>query len=376
MPWEEVTKMKSKLEFVRFALEEQHPFNKLCKMFKISRKTGYKLLNNYKQHGEEGLKERSRRPHNSPHKTELSIEDKILALRKRKPCWGGRKIRAVLINQNETNIPASSTITDILHRHKMIEKSCVDKLKNPQRFEHEAPNDLWQADFKGHFAMHKGRCHPLTIIDDHSRFSIGLRACDNERGETVKKHFIEIFEEYGLPYRINFDNGTPWAYPRDRTYKFTEFSTWLIRLGIRVSFSKIRHPQTNGKDERFHRTLKDELLKFRNFWDIRDAQKHFDPWRDEYNFERPHEALNMKPPISRYVISSRKYPEKLPEIEYSEKDIIRRVDSSGVISYKNKSYFLSESLKGLPVALREWADGKFNVYFCHQKIRCIDITLD
>src|SRR5579872_2869740 len=282
MPWKEVTKMKSKIEFIRFALEGSQPFSGLCNAFGISRKTGYKLMKRYKEHGMEGLEEKSRQPHTIPKKTDSIIGDKILAVRRRKPSWGGRKIRALLINQGEKNIPATSTITDILRRNGMIVYSPAERSKNLQRFEHEAPNDLWQADFKGHFAMHKGRCHPLTVLDDHSRFSIGLRACDNERGNTVKMHFIELFEEYGLPYRINFDNGSPWASPHIRHYRYTEFSTWLIRLGIRVSFSKIRHPQTNGKDERFHRTLKDELLRYHYFFDTHDAQKHFDPWRVEY----------------------------------------------------------------------------------------------
>lgn len=373
MPWEEVTAMSSKLEFIRFALQESQSFSELCRRFKISRKTGYKLLKRFREEGAAGLKEYSRRPHSSPEKTKHIIEDKIIAVRKRKPTWGGRKIRALLLNQKENNIPAVSTITDILHRHNLIQKDDYQKLKNPKRFEHEAPNDLWQADFKGHFSMHKGRCHPLTVLDDHSRFSVGLRACNNERGDTVKSHFISIFEEYGLPWRINFDNGTPWASAHQRGYRYTEFSIWLIRLGIRVSFSRIRHPQTNGKGERFHRTLKTELLKYRYFRDIQDAQKHFDPWREEYNFERPHEALNMKPPISRYVISNRRYPEVLPDIEYRKSDLVKNVNAAGNISYKNKRFFISESLKGLPVALRECDDGKYNVYFCHQKILCIDI---
>lgn len=373
MPWEEVTKMSSKQEFVRFALESMHSFSELCRRFKISRKTGYKLIKRFKEQGELGLIEKSRRPHYSPDKTEKALEEKILSIRKWKPAWGGRKIRAYLLNKNVRQVPAASPITDILRRHNLIQVDELKKLLSPIRFEHEAPNDLWQADFKGHFAMRKGRCHPLTVLDDHSRYSICLQACDNERADTVKAHFIQLFEEYGLPWRINFDNGTPWGTPHQRIYRCTEFSTWLVRLGIRVSFSRVRHPQTNGKEERFHRTLKAELLNYHTFWDLQEAQKYFDSWRADYNFERPHEALNDKPPASRYSISKRKFPHVLPEIEYRKTDIVKRVNSGGIVRYKNKIIFISESLNGMPVALREQSDGKFDVYFCHQKILNIDM---
>ena len=374
MPWKEVTQMSSKLEFVLLAQKQTQSFIELCRRFNISRKTGYKLVNRYKEEGAAGLEPRSSRPHSQPKLTSFQAQDKIIALRKRKPSWGCRKIKAYLLNKGELNLPAKSTITDILHRHNLIKKNEYKKLPNPQRFEHAAPNDLWQADFKGHFAMQNGRCHPLTILDDHSRYSIGLQACDNERGSTVKANFIKIFEKYGMPWRINFDNGTPWASAHIRGFRYTEFSIWLVRLGIRVSFSKIRHPQTNGKDERFHRTLKVELLKDQYFKNTNDAQRHFDRWREEYNYERPHEALNMQPPISRYSISERQYPVVLPDIEYPDCNLIRHVNKAGNISIKNKKFFISESLNQMPVALREVENDKYNVYFCHQKILTLDLT--
>lgn len=372
MPWEEVTQMSSKLEFVKLALNKDYNFSELCRRFNISRKTGYKLLNRYKEKGVSGLAEQSRRPHSHPELTSEAIEEKIVSLRKRKPSWGCRKIRAYLLNNGEKAIPAKSTITDVLHRHKLIKKETHNKLINPQRFEHESPNDLWQADFKGHFAMRKGRCHPLTVLDDHSRYSIGLQACDNERRNTVKSVFIALFEKYGMPWRINFDNGSPWASAHIRGFRYTELSIWLVRLGIRVSFSRIRHPQTNGKDERFHRTLKVELLREHYFKDVLDAQFHFDRWREEYNHERPHEALNMQPPVSRYQISDRKYPCALPDIEYPDCSLVRQVNKAGNISFNNNKYFISESLNGLPVALREKEGGFFDVYFMHQKIFTIN----
>jgi transposase InsO family protein len=370
MPWKEVTQMSAKLEFVRFALEESVSFVELCRRFKISRKTGYKLLKRYQEEGEKGLLERSKKPHSSLYKTDESIEEKVTQLRQKRPSWGGRKIRGWLLNHEEKGIPAASTITDILRRHGYIHEEDSKKREKFKRFEHEAANDLWQIDFKGHFEMRQGRCHALTILDDHSRFSIALKGCQDERGKTIKPHFIKAFEEYGLPWRINFDNGSPWSGGSQSRY--TEFSIWLMRLGIRVSFSRPRHPQTNGKDERFHRTLKNELLRYHYFWNISEAQRYFDDWRKDYNYERPHEALSMKPPISRYHVSKRKYPAYLPEMDYLSTDEIRKVNVAGTISYKNRKIFIGEGFRGLPVALRERDKGEYDIYFCHQKIQSID----
>jgi transposase InsO family protein len=371
MPWKEVTKMSSKIDFIRFAQEETQSFNQLCQRFKISCKTGYKWLKRFKEKGEAGLTESSRRPISSPLRTDKELENKIIQIRQKKPSWGGRKIRAWLLNHGGKNIPASSTITDILHRYGYIKEEESKKHTAFKRFEHEAPNDLWQVDFKGHFAMQRGRCHPLTLLDDHSRFSIGLRACLDESGKTIKPEFIRVFEEYGMPWRINFDNGSPWAAGTQGRY--TSFSIWLMRLGIRVSFSKPRHPQTNGKDERFHRTLKTELLQYHTFKHFKEAQKYFDEWRMEYNFERPHESLDMKPPISRYRMSERNYPGKLPEIEYRQNDEIRKVNIAGNISYKNEKIFIGEGFNGLPVGIRESEDGEYKIYFCHQKILSVNL---
>lgn len=184
----------------------------------------------------------------------------------------------------------------------------------------------------------------------------------------VKQHFTNLFQTYGMPWQINFDNGPPWASVHERMRRLTSFSLWLIRLGIRVTYSSIRHPQTNGKDERFHQTLKNELLKFVCFLNLDDAQHHFDRWRDEYNYERPHEALGMDPPVSRYKTSPRKYPSCLPEITYGNQEMVGEVNKAGNIHYKKKKYFINESLYGLPVALRELENDKISMHFCHQKI--------
>lgn len=371
MPWKEVTKMSSKLEFVKLASSKTAPFSHLCTRFGISRKTGYLLLNRYREEGLSGLEEKSKRPKNSPARTNVQLEEKVIGLRQRKRTWGGRKIRQWLLNQGEQDVPSASTITDILRRQGFISERESRQRKHYIRFEHESPNDLWQMDFKGHFEIGNGRCHPLTILDDHSRFSIGLKACDRETTPNVKNHLIDVFRNYGLPLRMNMDNGSPWATAKGN-FRYTALSIWLIRIGVKVSFSRIRHPETNGKDERFHRTLKDELLQFNYFKTCREAQKYFDIWRDEYNCERPHEALNLEVPINRYQISNRPYPEQIPTIEYRERDIVRKVDAAGKIGFKGNSYFLSEALRGEYIALRETSENIFDVIFCNQKMGTVN----
>jgi transposase InsO family protein len=227
-------------------------------------------------------------------------------------------------------------------------------------------------DFKGHFAVGRERCHPLTVLDDHSRYNLCLRACSNEQGLTVQGHLTDTFGHYGLPQRIGVDNGSPWGDSFDSPY--TPLVAWLIRLGVAVSHSRPYHPQTLGKDERFHRTLQAELLRER-FADMPSAQYCFDRWRGMYNFERPHEALGMTTPATRYAPSARSFPEMLPPIEYDPADIVRRVDQTGVISYRGQAWRISKAFRGYPVALRPTTtDGVLEVYFCHQKINQIDLA--
>jgi hypothetical protein len=228
-------------------------------------------------------------------------------------------------------------------------------------------------DFKGHFALlNQNRCHPLTVLDDHSRYSLGLVACRNENGSTVKSCLQQIFRRYGLPSVILADNGSPWGLSTRHPY--TSLTAWMIRLGIRVIHGRPRHPQTQGKDERFHRTLKDEVLRYESFEDLQHCQKRFDDWRYIYNHERPHESLGMAVPGSRYHTSPKRLPEILPPIEYAPGDIVRKVQDGGWISYRNRGYRISGAFKGYPVALRPTEhDGFLDVIFCHQKIAKIDL---
>jgi transposase InsO family protein len=268
-------------------------------------------------------------------------------------------------------VPAASTITAILHRHGRIDPEESVKHKAWRRFEARAPNDLWQMDFKGHFAAGDGRCHPLTVLDDHSRYALGLEACDNEQTGTVKERLTRIFRRYGLPRELLVDNGSPWGL--DGGHPYTSLTVWLLRLGLRVIHSRPYHPQTLGKDERFHRTLGSELLKYCQGLPLARCQQRFDDWRLIYNLERPHEALEMAVPASRYRVSSRSFPERLPPVEYGPGDAVRKVQSEGWISFRGREFRLSKAFRGECVALRPTSsDGIWEVVFCDQKITQID----
>ena len=353
-------------EFVRLARQPDANVSELCRRFEISRKTGYKWLQR------EDLEDRSRRPKSSPGKMPDEREALVVALRTRHPAWGGRKLAHVLQREHGVQM-APSTANSVLRRHGLIDPAASQAATAWQRFEHETPNALWQMDFKGHFAMDRGRCHPLTVLDDHSRFNIVLQALDNERRASVQPALQAAFERYGLPQRINVDNGSPWGAPSSGA--LTMLGVWLIRLGVQLSHSRPMHPQTNGKDERFHRTLNAEVLQGRRFSDLPDVQQHFTRWRHEYNTWRPHEAIGMQTPASRYQASPRSMPAKLPPVEYAPGDLIRRVTYGGRVSIRGHKLRVGKALVGQDVALRPRPDddGAFDVYFCHHKLEPIEL---
>ncbi|MEK7814302.1 MAG: integrase core domain-containing protein, partial [Chloroflexota bacterium] len=240
------------------------------------------------------------------------------------------------------------------------------------RFERPAPNDLWQMDFKGQFPLAQGWCYPLTVLDDHSRFAVGLQACGDQRWPTVQQQLTGVFRRYGLPQEMLMDNGAPWGADWDHPY--TPLTVWLLRLGIGVSHSRPYHPQTQGKEERFHRTLKAEVLQGRSFADLAGCQEAFDPWRAVYNLERPHAALGLATPASRYQVSPRPFPEELPAIEYGPQDQVRRVQAHGEISFHSRSFRVSKAFRGYPVALRATSrDGLWEVFFLSHRIAQLDL---
>lgn len=372
MGWRKVTIMCQRIEFIKLALQEGTNLSELCRRFDISRKTGYKFLNRYRSEGLEGLFDRSKRPLNSPAKTNMETERLILNLRDQHPAWGGRKIKRRLEDLGHTQIPTASTVSAILKRNGRICPEESGKHKAWERFEAPGPNDLWQIDFKGYFPIRESHCHPLTIIDDHSRYALCIAACSNQRKATVKQYLTEVFRKYGLPYAMLMDNGSPWGY--DIEHKHTTLTVWLMHLDISVIHSRPNHPQTLGKDERFHRTLKAEIVPHCIGKTIIECQKLFDQWRICYNTERPHESLDMNVPAKCYRMSGRTFPDKLSEIEYSPTDHVRKVHDGGKISFKNKVYKISKAFKGKRVAVRPTNnDGVFEVYFYNHKIKHIDL---
>lgn len=371
MPFEAPTMDAVRQEFVRFADQEETNLRALCRRYGISPTTGYKWLHRYRQGGRAAVAAQSRRPQHSPTQTAEPIAAQVRAVRVAHPTWGGRKIHRWLAEQGMAAPPAPSTITAILRRHGLLTP------ENPvprayQRFTRAAPNELWQLDFMGHRPLGHGRVHPLTLLDDHSRFGLALTACANEQRDPVQAQLIRCFERYGVPQAILADNGPPWG--TSRAGGLTGLEVWLPRLGITVLHGRPAHPQTQGKIERWHRTIAAEVFGIHPFPDLATSQHAFDRFRHAYNTDRPHDALDLAVPATVYHPSPRSYPPVLPEIVYSDDEQVRIVRSKGEIHFQGRRHFLSEGLRGLPVAIRPTTtDGVYTVRFCHRQIVTIDL---
>jgi len=374
MPWRISSAMSERHEFVLLASQEKANIRQLCRRFGISSATAYKWLHRFSEKGVAGLADRSRRPHHSPAQTPAAMQKKVLAAHRKYPDWGGRKLQQRLLDLGQQSLPSPNTFTAILRRHHLLDPRASAQHRAFQRFERATPNELWQMDFKGEFQLPRGgRCYPLTILDDHSRFAVGLQACTANSTPVTQAAVIQVFRRYGLPEAITCDNGPPWGTRFPGHY--TRFGVWLLRLGIHLSHSRPHHPQTQGKDERFHRTLNLELLRHLQAHGHGQCQQEFNQWRNIYNNERPHEALGMKVPASRYQPSTRVYPERLPPIEYGPTDIVRKVRNYGHFKFRGREYHLGSAFYGLHIALRFTAtDGVMDIYFCQQRIRSINLT--
>jgi transposase InsO family protein len=372
MPWKEHSRVSQRSEFIAFASAAGTNVSELCRRFGISRQTGYKWLRRAEL-GDLDFRDGSRRPNSSPLRTPPEVESRVLTVRERYPFYGGRKIRRTLLRQGLERPPAASTITAILGRNGLLPPE--RRLRRDwQRFEESAPNALWQMDFKGHVPLSSGRCHPLTVLDDHSRFSICLAACADEQAGTVRGRLTAAFQRYGLPDRMLMDNGSPWGTSGQSAH--TRFTAWLMRLGVSVAHGRPHHPQTQGKEERFHRTLKLEVISQRPVWhDLWEMQRAFDRWRHEYNFERPHEALALEAPAVRYAPSHRTFPAAMPPIDYDSEFEVRRVTQEGRIKFHGRYIFVSKAFCGDPVGLRQVGEAVWDVYYCHQRVAQLDPTL-
>lgn len=373
MPFEDRSAMSQKLEFVRLASVAGANVSALCRRFGIGRTCGHKLLARYRAEGEAGLKERSRRPHASPSRSAPEVEAAVLAVRAANRNWGGRKIARVMMRSAGVSV-APSTVTAILHRSGVEFGAAGGGAQPFTRFEHDTPNALWQMDFKGHVPLAcAGRLHPLTVLDDHSRFSILVAACADQTAQTVQARLIAAFRRYGLPARIAVDNGAPWG--DSSGGRFTVLTVWLIEIGITVSHSRPYHPQTLGKAERFHRTLKAELLQGPPFAALDQAQTAFDRWRQLYNAERPHDALGGAVPLDRYRLSPRLYRDTVEPFDYADDDLVRKVQKEGFVSLLGRPVRLCKAFAGKAVAFRPTRqDGIFDAFFRHHKIQTIDLN--
>jgi len=365
--------MEQRREFVMLAFQDGVNRSELCRRFGISRQTGYKWLDRFAA-GEEDLADRSRRPGGSPGRSAAEIEAQVLVVRDAHPAWGARKIARRLSDEGRAP-PAVSTVHAILRRHGRVAPPSGRPGEPYQRFEKDAPNDLWQMDFKGHRPLgNGGSCHPLTMIDDHSRFALCLAACADEQGATVKKHLETAFRRYGLPEAMYVDNGGPWGFTLQEPW--TRLSVWLLKLGVGVIHSRPYHPQSRGKNERFHRTLEAEVFALTRFGNLSAAQRAFDCWRDVYNLDRPHEAIGLNTPASRYRPSRRAMPDRLPNVEYDEREIVRAVSSTkAYVSFKGKLWKVPQAFCGERLAIRPLStDGRYGVFFAAHQIASIDLT--
>ena len=372
MPFKESSIVSQREEFCRLACSPGANVRELCRRFGVGHTAAYKWLGRYEREGSAGLVDRSRRPLRSPDRTLLEIEERVLALRSEHPCWGGRKLRRLLEWDGMEPVPSASTITEILRRHGKLDGPGAGEARAFTRFEHPEPNDLWQMDFKGHFAIGTGRCHPLTLLDDHSRYALELGACADERTATVRDRLQRLFRRNGLPHRILADNGSPWG--TGGPERHTKLTVWLLDLGVGIIHGRPHHPQTQGKEERFHRTLKAELLSARSFARLDEAQAAFDAWRDLYNHRRPHEAIGMETPASRYRPSPRPMPAAIPPPEYESEAHVRKVDEKGRIAFKASKIRFSRAFVGRAVALRATAtDGLFDLCYRRHVLAHVDL---
>ena len=365
MPWKEVRLVDERVHFITEVNESQESFAALCRRFKISRKTGYKWCDRYEELGPAGLEERAPIARTCPHKTADELVTLLVELRKQHPTWGPKKLKARLEALDACEVPAASTIGDLLKRHGLVRprrRRVYPPAMTPQPLaEATVPNATWCCDFKGHFALgDRRRCHPLTITDQVTRYLLKCESVDKPDVAHVKPHFERAFHEFGLPLRIRSDNGPPFA--TTGIGGLSELSVWWIKLGVAPERIAPGKPQENGRHERMHRTLKDEVAS-KPEADRRAQQLAFDRFRHEYNDVRPHEALAQQTPSSRYTTSRRVMPASLSSPEYPETMMVRRVAPNGGVSWQGQDVYISELLCGEPVGLEPIGDDQWRMHY-------------
>jgi transposase InsO family protein len=370
MPWERKSVSQMREEFVKKVLNGEGTMSELCREYGISRPTGYKWVKRY-QSGE-AMTDQSRRP-NTVRRTSEETERLILDYRTSHPAIGAVKIRKILENKGHRDLPCTKTVNNILKRNGMITREASLAATPFVRFEKETPNEMWQADYKGHFSLRNGhRCHPLNIIDDHSRYNLCCEPMATETYAEIKPVMIRIFQEYGLPRIFLCDNGNPWG--TAQSTGFTSFEVWLMDLGILTIHGRILHPQTQGKEESFNRSMTKELLKQTILHDEEDARKQFQLYRRFYNEERPHHALKLDTPLQHYKKSNREYTDEIRQWEYPEGCELRTVKSTGYLTWEGQGYFLSEAFGDKVIAIRKsHIPGCISLFYRQFRIGRIDV---
>ena len=371
MAWEERTVEQMREEFVKRVLAEEKSKAALCREYGISRPTGDKWIERYERG--EALTDRSRAPRTVPGRTPSEMESTIVELRKQRPAIGAVKLRRMMEDAGYTDLPCARTYNNIFRRHDLIGQEESAAATPLQRFEKAFPNEMWQGDFKGHFRMANGyRCHPLNILDDCSRFDLCIEALSGETFEAVRPVMERLFREYGLPFSFLCDNGNPWGTAQSLGY--SRFEVWLMELGILTLHGRPRHPQTQGKEERFNRSFTRECLKGKIFSDIAHAQSCFDEYRTFYNEVRPHFALGMDVPAKHYTPSTKVMPEKIEPWEYGPEYQLCKVKETGYFNYGGQGFYLSEAFGGKTIAVREsHLPGQITLVFRQFKIGRINL---
>jgi len=376
MPWKEVSVMEERLRFVARLLDGEG-MSSVCREFGISRKTGYKIWDRYRQDGLEALCDRSRRPVRYANQLPDQVERLIVSTKKDKPHWGARKIREILIRKlaGDVRIPAQSTVHAVLDRHGLVKRA--RKRQRAYKAEGTAlsagvrPNDLWCTDFKGEFKLgNRQYCYPLTVSDHASRYLLMCEAFDSTKERPVIEAFVRLFKERGLPGAIRTDNGLPFASPNG-LYNLSKLSVWWLRLGIGIERIRPGHPQQNGRHERMHLTLKKEATRPPGMNSLQQQAK-FDAFLKEFNEERPHEALIMRMPDEVYKPSPRPY-RGLPELDYPFHDRDVLVTACGRICMYRKKINVSTVLAGQKLGIKEVDDGIWLISFMSYDLGYIDL---
>jgi transposase InsO family protein len=374
MPWKESSVMEERLCFVGRLLDGE-AMTDVCREFGISRKTGYKIFDRYKEHGLAALSDRSRRPVRYANQLPQQIESLIVGFKRNKPHWGARKIRELLVRRlaGDIRVPAKSTIHAVLDRHGLVQRAGRkrNRAHGTPLSEGIMPNDLWCADFKGEFKLGNGQyCYPLTVTDQVSRFLLLCEALESTREDLACTAFERLFCERGLPVSIRSDNGVPFASP-NALFNLSKLSVWWLRLGIAIERIKPGKPQQNGRHERMHLTLKKETTRPSGMNSLQQ-QARFDAFVQEFNCERPHEALGMKCPGEIYTQSPRRY-NGLPELGYPFHDRTILVTACGRICLHRKKINISTVLAGQSLGIKEVDDGIWLISFMHYDLGYFDL---